>query len=130
MSFEDRERPLGVALVAAWFALGAAALVYLLINLYRAMQILTSSLGDAILMIAIGGGILLTIGLFAIAAGVWRGAPWVRTVAHSVLLATAAVAVWKGTAIPNLVIAGVNVCAFAYLLTRGAKEYFEVEREQ
>lgn len=118
MSFEGRERPLGVALVAAWFILGAVALLYLLFRLYRAMEILTNPLGDAILMIAIGGGVLLTIGLFVIAAGVWRGAKWSRTAACSILLATAAVALWKGTAAPNLIVAAGNICAFAYLLLR------------
>jgi len=125
MSFEDQERPFGIALVAAWFAVGAVALVYLLTNLYRAMQMIESSLGDAVLMIAIGGGILLTIGLLAIAFGIWNGRRWSRTVACSVLLATAAAAVWKGTAMPNLIIAGVNVGAFVYMLR--ARRFFGSE---
>ena len=89
---EDRERPFGVALVAAWFVLGAIVLY-----------------------------VLAAIALVAIAANIWRERPRVRGVACLVLAATAVVAVWRATTPWHWGVAAINVAAVVYLLRYRAR---------
>jgi hypothetical protein len=118
---EDRERPFGMALVAAWFVLGATALLVLVRNLWRATQIVDSALGDNIIRGAMVLYVLAAVALAAIAANIWRERPRVRGVACLVLAATAAVAVWRATTPWHWAVAAINVAAMVYLVRYRAR---------
>jgi len=112
------ERPLGVALVAGWFAVGAIGVGAMVVNFRRAMEIVATPFGKRLILILMAGSTLVAIALAAIACGVWRGSPKVRPAAGIVLAATAAVAFARATTPWHYLVAAVNIAAIVYLSYR------------
>ena len=142
------ERPLGVALVAGWFAVAGALLATMGFRFNRAIEFINSEFGIWLLTISTVVALLLALAALAIALGLWKGLPLARRVACFFLIAAIVIALAKlgsfvrtvpaanaesgliDRAITQLWPLVVNGLALTLLLRDRAKSYFDTVRSK